>query len=222
VAAVAMVNGPGDSGAVARFAVEVARAALRNQPLPPVPPVDDGTRITDAAQYEGDYRAEDGSQLSVRVQGERVVVAVDGGSPVAAERRGADAFFVNTPATDRFLLRFRREEGKIVALTYGGDTYVSAGHRARPSPAPPEEWSAYPGHYRTTHAWFNNFRIVVRPDGLFMVSPDGSETKMEALGPGLFKEEGKSSERLRFDSLVEGRALRANLSGVDYYRVFTR
>jgi hypothetical protein len=27
-----------------------------------------------------------------------------------------------------------------------------------------------------------------------------------------------SPERLRFDAVVDGRALRANLSGVDYYR----
>jgi len=28
-------------------------------------------------------------------------------------------------------------------------------------------------------------------------------------------------ERIRFDSLVNGHALRANLSGQDYYRAFT-
>jgi len=41
------------------------------------------------------------------------------------------------------------------------------------------------------------------------------------LGEALFKEDGQSAERLRFDSIVDGQALRANLSGVDYYRVFT-
>ena len=45
--------------------------------------------------------------------------------------------------------------------------------------------------------------------------------KLDPLGPGVFKEEGTSSERIRFDSLVDGQALRVNLSGVDYYRVFT-
>jgi hypothetical protein len=56
---------------------------------------------------------------------------------------------------------------------------------------------------------------------LYLMEPSGGETKMEPIGPGLFKEAGMSAERLRFDSIVEGQALRANLSGVDYYRVFT-
>jgi hypothetical protein len=219
VGAVVLVNGPGDPGAVARFAVDVARAALGREPLPPVPPADDRTQVPDASDYAGEYRAPDGT-LTVNAYAGRLLVAIDGGSPVAAERRGEDAFLVNTPAMDRFLLRFRREEKKVTWATHGGRLFSTASHE--PPAPPPAEWQAYTGHYRTTHAWFNNFRIVVRPDGLFLVAPDGSETKMEPLGPGLFKEEGLSSERLRFDSPVDGRTLRANLSGVDYYRVFTR
>jgi len=221
VAAVALVNGPGDPGAVARFAVDVARAAVRREPLPPAPPAEDRSHVPNAAEYVGDYRADDGRELNVRAHGQSLTVALNGGSPVGVERRGTDTFLVTAPELDRFLLRFQRDGGAVVSATHGDALFVARGRQHAHASAP-RGWSAYPGHYRTTHAWFNNFRIVVRGDTLFLVAPDGAETEMEPLGIGLFKEAGKSAERLRFDSVVDGRALRANLSGVDYYRVFTR
>jgi D-alanyl-D-alanine carboxypeptidase len=222
VGAVVLVNGPGRASAVADFAIDVARAAIHKEPLPAVPAPDDPTKVANANDYPGDFQGAEDHTLTVRAHGGRLLVAVNGGSPVAAERRGTDAFLVNSPAMDRFLLRFKREDGKVTWATHGGDTYVTPAYREKPRSMPSAEWLAYRGHYRTTHAWFNNFRIVVRPDGLFLLSPDGGETKMEPLGPDVFKEEGMSAERLRFDSIVDGQALRANLSGVDYYRVFTR
>jgi len=220
LAAVVMVNGPGDAASVARDAVLVASSALRGESLPPVPSLEDRTRVANPREFAGEYRADSGGPLVVQAHGERLLIGVDGSAVAAAERRGTDTFFVNSPAMDRFLLRFQRSGGKVTSATHGNHTYV-AGPAHERQPRTPSGWEAYPGHYRTTHAWFNNFRIVVRGDRLFLVSPDGSETTMEALAPGLFKEEGPSSERLRFDSLVGGQALRANLSGVDYYRVFT-
>jgi hypothetical protein len=109
----------------------------------------------------------------------------------------------------------------VIGFSHGGDWYSRDGRPAPAAKPHPAEWAAYPGHYRTTHPWFNNFRIVLRQGELYLVPPDGGETKLEPLGHGLFKEEGTSSERLRFDSIVEGQSLRVNLSGVDYYRVFT-
>jgi hypothetical protein len=120
-----------------------------------------------------------------------------------------------------FLLHFERENGNVIGFSHGSNWYARAGSPAKTAPASPKAWDAYPGHYRTTHAWFNNFRIVVRRGALYLVAPSGDETKMEPLGPAMFKEEGESSERLHFDGVVDGKALRANLSGVDYYRVFT-
>lgn len=216
VGAVVLLNGPGDPGGVAAFALEVARAALAGDPLPAVPPPDDPLDVEKASDYAGTYGAGP-KALTVRADGRRLWLG-----SVPLERRGRDAFLANDPAFDRFLLRFEREQGAITGLAYGGDWRPRAGRPAAPAKAHPPEWDAYAGHYRTTHAWFNNFRIVVRRGTLYLVTPAGSETMMEPLSPALFKEEGKSAERLRFDSIVDGQALRANLSGVDYYRVFTK
>ena len=137
------------------------------------------------------------------------------------EERERDTFYLNDAPWHTFLLQFEREEDVVVGFAHGGHWYTRAGHGAPPAVRHPAEWNAYPGHYRATHAWFNNFRVVIRRGTLYMVAPSGEETVLEPLGPALFKEKGVSSERLRFDSIVGGEALRANLSGVDYYRVFT-
>ncbi len=219
VAAVALVNGPGSPSAVAHFAVELARAAMRNETLPPVPETTDATTVEKADDYAGTYTC--GGRTLVLEADTPLLGTPVGGRLALLERRGTDAFFLNDPAWHLFLLRFEREKGAVIGFSHGGDWYTRAGSRVPDARSHPKEWKAYPGHYRTTHAWFNNFRIVVRRGALYLISPAGTETKMEPLGPGLFKEEGTSSERLRLDSLVDGKALRANLSGVDYYRVFT-
>jgi D-alanyl-D-alanine carboxypeptidase len=219
VAAVVLVNGPGNAGSVAHFAVKVARAALRGEPVPDLPEPTDPAIITDGGDYAGTY-ASGSRTLELKSDPPLLGVPTERGL-MLLEQRGRDTFYLNDAAWDRFLLRFERAHDRVIGFSHGGDWYTRDG---RPVPAAlphPPEWNAYPGHYRTTNAWFSNFRIVVRRGVLYLMEPSGGETMMEPLGPGLFKEAGMSAERLRFDSIVEGLALRANLSGVDYYRVFT-
>jgi D-alanyl-D-alanine carboxypeptidase len=219
VAAIAFVNGPGNPGAVANFAMDVARAALRKEELPALPESTDPAVVENAADYAGTYTSGT-RRLTLKADGPLLGMPV-GGKLALLERRGTDNFLLNDPDWFLFLLRFSREQKVVTGFSHGGDWYSRADRPAAPAKPHPPEWNAYPGHYRTTHPWFNNFRIVVRRGAVYLVPPDGGETKLEPLGPGLFKEEGMSSERLRFDSIVEGQALRVNLSGVNYYRVFT-
>ena len=219
VGAVVLVNGPGDSGSVAHFAVSVARAALLGRTLPVLREPTDPAIIENGADYAGTYMS--GTRTLVLKSDPPVLGVPVEGSLMLMEQRGRDTFYLNDPAWYRFLLRFERERGGVIGFAHGADWYTRAGHPSPKAIPHPSEWNAYAGHYRTTHAWFNNFRIVVRRGVLYLVQPSGGETQMEPLGPALFKEAGPSAERLRFDSVVEGQALRANLSGVDYYRVFT-
>jgi CubicO group peptidase (beta-lactamase class C family) len=219
VAAVVLVNGPGNSGSVAHFAVNVARAAVRGEPLPDLPEPTDPAIIENGADYVGTYTA-GARSLVLKSDPPLLGVPVDG-RLMLIEQRGRDTFYLNDAAWYRFLLRFERENGAVIGFSHGADWFTRNGRRVAQAAAHPKEWDAYPGHYRTTHAWFNNFRIVVRRGVLYLMEPSGGETKMDPIGPGLFKETGMSAERLRFDSIVDGQALRANFSGVDYYRVFT-
>ena len=142
---------------------------------------------------------------------------------IALERRGKDRFFVNHPDFALFLLRFGRDqEEKIVEATYGPDWYWNGryhGPRQFPTPA---AWNAYPGHYRTPNSWFSNFRIVLRKGKLWLVTPSGDERELVELKPGFFQVgTEETAERLRLDTVVNGKALRSNFSGVHFYRTFT-
>lgn len=219
VAAVVLVNGPGSAGGVAHFAVNVARAALRGEPLPALPEATDPAVFKGGADYAGTYTS-GARTLVLKLDPPLLGVPTERGL-MLLEQRGRDTFYLNDASWDRFLLRFERENGQVIGFSHGSDWYARDGRRVAEAARHPPEWEAYPGHYRTTNAWFSNFRVVVRRGALYLMEPSGGETRMEPIRPGLFKEAGMSSERLRFDSIVEGQALRANLSGVDYYRVFT-
>ncbi|MFC1937944.1 serine hydrolase, partial [Chloroflexota bacterium] len=68
-----------------------------------------------------------------------------------------------------------------------------------------------------------NFRVVLRKGVLALVFPSGGSESLIPLGGGFFRigEDHRSPETLRFDAVVEGRALRADYSGCPYYRTFT-
>jgi D-alanyl-D-alanine carboxypeptidase len=74
---------------------------------------------------------------------------------------------------------------------------------------PPPEWSSYSGHYRANHAWFNNFRIVVRRNKLLLVAPGGQELVLAPDGRGggfRAGEEGKAPrDQISFRTPVHAR-----------------
>jgi len=87
----------------------------------------------------------------------------------------------------------------------------------------PDGWAAYPGHYRANNPWLSNFRVVEHAGRLILTIPTGEEMALAPMPDGAFREadDERSPERLRFDVIVGGKALRANLSGCHYYRVPT-
>ena len=88
-------------------------------------------------------------------------------------------------------------------------------------PAPElEEHAALYGRYRSYNPWLPGFRIEQRESGLTASLAWGDDKPLTRLGEVEFRvgEEEWSPERLRFDAFVDGKALRANLSGETYYR----
>jgi CubicO group peptidase (beta-lactamase class C family) len=79
----------------------------------------------------------------------------------------------------------------------------------------------YGGLYRSYNPWFATFRIGERDGSLVIVYPHGPADPLTPVGEHEFRvgEAEWSPERIRFDALIDGRALRANLSGAEYYRV---
>jgi hypothetical protein len=90
-------------------------------------------------------------------------------------------------------------------------------------PSPPREWLAYAGHYRAYNPWLPTFRAVLQGDVLILDWPSwGPFDELAPLDDGSFRvgAEEWSPERVRFDAIVDGKALRANLAGCgEYYRL---
>jgi D-alanyl-D-alanine carboxypeptidase len=223
LAAVVLVNGPDEGDLtelVAVYALDALRAAAAGARLPE-PPVYDPLRVESAAEYAGRYEGPGGG-LTVEAEGDRLMLE-RGAERLPIEPRAADRFFVPHDDLSLFCLVFCRERDTVVEAWHGADRYVPAGAEAAALAGLPAEWRPYPGHYRAANPWLENFRVVARGDRLRLVFPWGPEEPLEPLGEGVFRwgEEDWWPERLRFDAVAGGEALRANLSGCDYYRVAT-
>ena len=137
-----------------------------------------------------------------------------------------DVFLVPDPAFDEFPLRIERPTTSPPELWHGGRRYIRAGAAGRPLPTPPADLRAIAGHYRSYNPWTSNFRVVLRGDQAWLVfsaPPEGftSEQPLVPAPDGSFhvSEDPTDPEGLRFDTIADGRALRAWLSGWPYYRI---
>lgn len=221
VGAVAFVNGPGSPGAVARFAMRALSAAMRGDSLPDVPPFMPPSVVARPERYAGTFRSPEGDSLVFAAAGDSLIL-VRPGRRDALETYDEDAFLGPAPDFALFPIRFGTDSIGATEAWYGGRWYAGARHQSRPFRTAPEEWQAYVGHYRIMQPWEPNFRIVIRQARLWYIDPDGGEEVLTPLGPGEFRvgEEG-SAERLRFDEVIGGKALKAVFSGMAYYRFFT-
>jgi len=139
------------------------------------------------------------------------------GKRVELEKSGEDAFYAVLQEYDRFLLCFGREpangEGRsaVVEAWYGEDWYINSRYVGPITYDFPEEWRAYPGHYRAHIPWeINNFHILLRKGALWLVCPKGDEEPLLPLPDGPFRlGEGPSLERVRIEQFIQGKALSA-------------
>ena len=228
---VVLVNGWGEPEGIARAALDALVAASDGREAA-LPAIADPYVIEDAAAYVGHYTAValDGSaaapeSVEIEATGDRLLLRHAGGESRLGDYYG-QALFTDDPAFDRFVMGFERRDDAVVALTHGGRYFTKEGNDAPRVSELPEEWAAYPGHYRSFSPWTPAFRVVRRLDRLwliFPVGPDGfdDEQPLVPLEDGWFRtgDDERIPERIRFDTVVEGRALRAHLGSGAYYRV---
>ena len=218
---VVLTNAIREISGIAQASMRLLRAGVAGERLPRLPGPGNPPKVKRPADYAGTYRGR-AKDLVVEAEGDRLVLRLDD-SDVLLESRGADRFYVDHPDLDRFLLSFRRYDDRVVEVFYGPDRFVRGDDAGPTDVGAPSAWSAFAGHYRAHNPWFPNFRVVVQKDALVLIRPEGIEEPLVPLPSGAFRvgKEEHFPERIRFETILDGNALRANLSGCDYYRTFT-
>ena len=204
--------------AVTKYAVELfnASAAGKSLPDPPAPPAAPD-EVKNAADYAGAFTSLDGKKLELAAEGNKLVL-VHANRRIVLERVGADRFLVKHPDFDTYLLGFVRENQQVTQAVYGSDWYSNAKYTGAKTFEVKKEWEAFVGHYNNDSPWYGDTRVVMRKGQLFM---DGAQPLVPR-GDGKFGlGDPEAPDWVTFESIVDGRAMRLNFSGIIFRRVFT-
>lgn len=204
--------------AVTRYAVDLFNASLAAKSLPDPPAAPPSpAEVKNAADYAGLYTTTDGKKLELSAEGDKLFL-VHGNRKVVLERAGTDRFFVKHPDFDRFLLGFERENKQVTQAFFGSDWYLGEKYTGPKTFETKKEWEAFAGHYYNDSPWYGDIRIVLRKGQLLL----------EGLQPLTVRSDGKFAfgdpegpDWITFESIVDGRAMRMNWSGIIYRRTFT-
>jgi len=204
--------------AVTKYAIELFNASLagKSLPDPPAPPPAPD-EVKNAADYAGIYTAPDGKKLELAAEGEKLIL-VHHNRRIVLERAGGDRFIVKHPDFDRFLLGFVRENQQVTQAFHGPDWYIGAKYTGPKTFEAKKDWEAFAGHYNNDSAWYGDTRVVLRNGQLFI---DGVQPLIPR-GDGKFGlGDPETPDWISFESIVDGRAMRLNYSGILFRRTFT-
>ncbi len=217
---IVLTNGPAEPEKISRYILKLLRAAWEGDELPELP-LEIPEMVEQADNYAGQYHS-DNKSFKLTSKDRRLYMDFETAT-VLMEPHGTDRFFVPHPAFELFPLQMGRENGQITEAVYGGERFVRTPYQGQTSFEYPVEWNAYSGHYRSHNPWLSNFRVVLRKGVLVFIFSSGDEEPLHQLEPGLFRigEDARSPEFIRFDVVIDGKAMQAILSGGVYSRTFT-
>jgi D-alanyl-D-alanine carboxypeptidase len=204
---------------VTRYALDLLYAASRNQELPAIPPpTATPDTINNAVDYAGTFTAPDGRKLVLVDQADKLFL-LHGGQRLALERAGRDRFIIRHPDYELFALSFGREERAVVEAFHGPDWWTNERYVGPKAFDYPKEWDTFTGRYRSDSPWYGSARLFVRKGRLIF----DDQQFLIPLEPGVFRPQGdlNSAERMTFDTVLNGKAIHFNFSGIDFYRTFT-
>jgi D-alanyl-D-alanine carboxypeptidase len=221
---VVLVNGPGSPGLIGHAIIDHLRAA-RGDGEPPERPSGADTPIANAAEFAGTYKGGD-ETLTIRADGDRLLLTYGGDEVPLTPFWGTDTFVAAHPRFDRYFFGFGRKDGQVVEVFHGPTWLVNDRYDGPKTYDHPSEWLAYPGRYRSHNPWLPIIVVVLRKGQLWQIMPAGAdgfddEQMLAPLADGWFRvgEDERGPERIRFETIVDGKTVHANLSGGDYYRV---
>jgi len=204
---------------VTRYALDLLSATSQQRELPDLPPpIPSPDKIRNASDYAGTYTSVDDDKLSLTAENDQLILTYKG-QRIVLEQSGRDRFIVKHPDFDLFLLSFGREKEAVVEVWHGSRWWTNERYSGAKTFDYPKEWDAFTGRYRSDSPWYGSTRILVRKGRLLI---DG-EQPLTQLQPGVFRPDGESNaaEIVTFDTVVNGKTMRLNYSGIDFYRMFT-
>jgi len=205
--------------AVTRYGLALLSAASRGQELPaPPPPPASPTVIKNAADYAGSFTSPEGGKLVLTSANEQLVLQ-HGGSRIVLEQAGRDLFLVKHPDFALFTLSFAREKDVVVEAFHGANWWTNERYSGARNFEYPREWDAYTGHFHSDSPWYGSTRIVIRKGQLLV----GGDSPLAPLEPRVFRpaDDPGDADRVTFDTIVDGQAMRMNYSGIEFFRMFT-
>ena len=204
--------------AVTKYAIELFNTSAAGKSLPdapPPPPLPE--EVKNAADYAGVYTSLDGKRLELVAEGDKLVL-VHANCRVVLERAGGDRFIVKHPDFDTYLLGFVRENQQVTQAFHGANWYVGAKYKGPKTFETKKDWEAFAGHYHNDSPWYGDKHIVLRNGQLFI---DGVQP-LVARSDGKFGiGDPEAPDWISFDTIVDGRAMRMNFSGIIFRRTFT-
>jgi D-alanyl-D-alanine carboxypeptidase len=206
---------------VIRYALELLTAAAHGRELPTAPPpLPAPQTVKSAADYAGTFTAMSAGQkkLTLISQGERLLLD-HAGQHVVLEQVAPDRFIVKHPDFELFTLSFAREQGAVAEAFHGGSWWTNDRYSGAKSFTYPPSWDMYTGHFRCDNVWYGSTRLVIRKGRLLI----GGDDPIVEVSPGVFRtEDDTGADRITFDTVIDGRAIHVNFSGIDFYRTFTK
>jgi CubicO group peptidase (beta-lactamase class C family) len=206
--------------AVTKYAIDLFNASLERKTLPDAPaaapPPDE---VKNAADYAGEYTSSNGKKLVLTAEGEKLILT-HAGRRVPLERAAAagDRFIVKHPDFETFLLGFVRDNRVVTEAFHGRDWYPGARYAGPRTFEVRKDLASYEGHYFNDSPWYGDARVVYRKGRLYL---DGLQP-LVARGDGKFGiGDAEGPDWIAFESIIDGRAMRLNLSGIPFRRMFT-
>ena len=204
--------------AVTKYAIELFNASLAGKSLPEAPaPPPAADEVKNAADYAGIYTSPGDKKLELVAEGEKLLL-VHGGRRIVLERAAPDRFIVKHPDFELYMLGFVRENQQVTQAFYGPDWYMGAKYTGPKTFETRKDWEGFVGHYSNDSPWYGDTRVVLRKGQLFL---DGVQALVPR-GDGKFGiGEPDGPDWMSFESIVDGRAMRLNFSGIVFRRTFT-
>jgi D-alanyl-D-alanine carboxypeptidase len=215
-----------------KWIVSTVTAAFEGAALPASPAASAEPTQPDPREYAGQFQLAGsnvsgaGATLTFVVVQDHLFLKSEHGS-IPLERMGTDLFRATGDAAGFLPFVFGRSgkdgKGKLTSVSQGAQWYAAPDFPDPILTAAPKEYASYVGHFVNNGPEGPVARVFVRNGRLMMLlseDEDAVPEPLEPVAPELFRI-GKaeySPERARFDTVIDGQALRLFVSGVPLYR----